>query len=248
MINPLAEPLGPLERRWRRALRSARVAMSDHTVFLPIVLRLTPRGTSRTITADTDIVVEGFPRSSNTFAAAALLETSGDGLVVASHVHTPSQVILAARRRIPTLVVVREPRDTVRSLIMATPHVTVERALDEWIHHHELVWRYLDSFVVGTFDQVTTDFDGVIDRLNRRFGLSIPPFQHTPEALAAVEQRMRRDHERYHPGDALSAPWPIAERKAASVQLDTEFALPRYADRWATADEWWQRYRSAAGC
>jgi hypothetical protein len=223
------------------------VKLSDHTVFLPIILRLTPRGTGRTITEHTELVIEGFPRSSNTFAAAAMLEAAHDGMIVASHVHTPSQVILAARRKVPTLVVAREPRNTVRSLIMATPHVSVGTAIAEWNHHHELVWRSRDSFVIGTFEQVTTDFGSVVRRLNRRFGLDLPLFEHTPQALAAVEARMKSDHDRYHPGDALSAPWPIEERKAASVQLDEEFALARHAPAWATAEDWWKRYKSEAG-
>ena len=245
--GPLVDPLGPWARRSRRSLRWVRVKLSDRPVFLPIVLRLTPRGTSRQINARTQLVIEGFPRSSNTFAAAAILEASHNTVVVASHVHTPSQVIEAARRHIPTLVVVREPRDTVRSLIMAAPHVRVGTAIAEWIHHHELVWRVRDSYVVGTFQQVTTDFGAVTRRLNRRFGIDLPIFDHSPEALAAVDARVRSDHERHHPGDLLSAPWPIEARATASTRLDDEFDLPEHSSAWATADEWWQRYRSLSG-
>lgn len=244
---PLTDPLGPLARRSRRVLRWVRVRLSDRPVFLPVVLRLTPRGTSRAITERTQLVIEGFPRSSNTFAANALLEASHDRVVIASHVHTPSQVVAATRRKVPTLVVVREPRATVRSLIMAAPHVRVAAAIDEWIHHHEVVWRHRDHFVVGTFDQVVTDFGEVTRRVNRRFGIDLPIFVHTPEALAAVDARIRADHERFHPGDQLSAPWPIEARRLASAHLDAEFDRPEHASAWAVADEWWQRYRSLAG-
>jgi hypothetical protein len=224
-----------------------RVKLSDRPAFLPIILRLTPRGTSRQITDRTQLVIEGFPRSSNTFAAAAILEASHNMVVVASHVHTPSQVIEAARRHVPTLVVVREPRATVRSLIMAAPHVRVATGIAEWIHHHELVWESRDSFVVGTFQQVTTDFGAVTQRINRRFGIDLPIFEHSPDALAAVDQRVKSDHERYHPGDQLSAPWPIEARRIASARLDAEFDLADHAAAWATADEWWERYRSLSG-
>jgi hypothetical protein len=247
MNEPLADPLGPWARRSRRGLRWARVRLSDRPIFLPIVLRLTPRGTSRKITDRTQLVIEGFPRSSNTFAAAAMLEASQDRVVLASHVHTPSQVIEAARRRVPTLLVVREPRATVRSLIMAAPHVRVSAAITEWTHHHEVLWALRESYVVATFEQVTTDFGAVTRRLNRRFGIDLPIFEHTPEALASVDQRIKRDHERHHPGDQLSAPWPIEARRIASTRLDAEFDLPRHASAWATADEWWRRYCSLAG-
>lgn len=244
--DPMADPRGPLAARMRRALRWARFKLSDNPLFLPIVLRLTPRGTSRKITGRTDLVIEGFPRSSNTFAAAAVLQASSDCVVVSSHVHTPSQVIEAARRNVPTLVVAREPRATVRSLVMAAPHVPVGTAIREWIHHHRTIWPYRESFVVGTFEQVTTDFGSVIDRVNRRFGTELPRFEHTTEAVDAVDARMKADHERFHPGDQLSAPWPIEARAVASRRLDAEFDLAEHAAAWREADEWWQAYRSLA--
>lgn len=247
VTDAMADPRGPLAGATRRFLRWVRVKLSDRPVFLPVVLRLTPRGTSRRITSSTDLVIEGYPRSSNTFAAAAVAVASGGTVSVASHVHTPSQVIHAANRRTPTLVVVREPRATVRSLIMAAPHVPVRTAIAEWIHHHRTIWPHRDSFVVGTFDQITTDLPSVLRRVNNRFGTTLPMFEHTPENVAAVEQRMRDDHERFHPGDQLSAPWPVEQRKAASARLDAEFASPEHAVAWAEADEWWAKFQRLAG-
>ncbi len=246
-VDAMADHRSPFARTARRFLRWVRVKLSDQPVFLPIVLRLTPRGTSRKITASTDLVIEGYPRSSNTFAAAAMAVASAGTVSVASHVHTPSQVIHAADRKTPTLVVVREPKATVRSLIMAAPHVPVHTAIAEWIHHHRTIWPYRDAFVVGTFDQITTDLPSVLQRVNRRFGTDLPMFEHTAENVAAVEQRMRDDHERFHPGDQLSAPWPVEQRKTASARLDAEFADATHVAAWAEADEWWAKFQRLAG-
>lgn len=243
----MANPRGRLASHTRRWLRWVRVKLSDRPVFLPIVLRLTPRGTSRKITSTTQLVIEGFPRSSNTVAAADMAVVSGGSLKVASHVHTPSQVIRAVHRKVPTLVVVREPKATVRSLIMAAPHVRVDTAIAEWIHHHRTIWPYRDGFVVGTFEQITTDIPSVLRRVNSRFGVDLPIFEHTPENEAAVRQWMRDDHERFHPGDQLSAPWPVAERQAESLRLDAEFDAPKHDEAWAEAQEWWDRFQRLAG-
>jgi SAM-dependent methyltransferase len=244
--DPMADPRGRTARLTRRGLRWVRVKLSDRPLFLPVVLRLTPRGTTRRITAATDLVIEGYPRSSNTFAAAAIAVSSGGSLTVASHVHTPSQVIDAARKKVPTLMVVREPRATVRSLVMAAPHVPVDTAIAEWVHHHRVLWPYRGSFVVGTFEQITTDLPAVLRRVNRRFGIDLPMFEHTADAVAAVDLRMRADHDRFHPGDQLSAPWPIEQRREAAHRLDETFDDPRLAPAWAEAESWWQRYRDLA--
>ncbi len=230
----------------RRFLRWSRIQMSDHPIFLPIVLRCTPRGTSRQITDQTDVVIEGFPRSSNTFAAAAMHEASGGRLTIASHVHTASQVVLATRRQLPTLVVIREPVATLCSLLVASPHVRAASALREWTHHYELLWNLRDQFVIGTFDQTTTDFGAVIDRLNQRFGTTFARFVHTPDALAGVEHHMQANHDKWHPGDEKSAPWPIAQRREANTRVQAELTSSTHAGALATAREVFERYCGAA--
>jgi hypothetical protein len=225
----------------RRGLRNARSLLGNHPVFLPIVLRATPRGTSRRITARTQVVVEGFPRSGNTFAAAALRHVGGGGLVIASHVHTPSQVVLATRRGIPTLVVVRRPVDSVASLLIAAPHVHFDRALEEWTDHYRRMWALRDALVVATFDQVTDDFGSVLDRLNSRFGLELPGFAHEPDELAAVMSIMAADHQRYHEGDERSAPWPVERRDATRAWIVDQLNSASYASLVADANEWFER-------
>ena len=232
---------------YRRFLRWSRIQMSDHPIFLPIVLRCTPRGTSRQITDQTDVVIEGFPRSSNTFAAAAMHEASGGRLTIASHVHTASQVVRATQRQLPTLVVIREPVATLCSLLVASPHVRAASALREWTHHYELLWNLRDQFVIGTFDQTTTDFGAVTDRLNHRFGTTFARFIHSPDALAGVEQHMQTNHDRWHPGDDKSAPWPIAQRREANTRVQTELTSSTHAGALATAREVYERYCIAAG-
>ncbi|MGA9279106.1 hypothetical protein [Ilumatobacter sp.] len=181
-------------------------------MFLPIVLRGTPRGLDRRIDDDTELVIEGYPRSANTFAAAAIAYASRRELRVASHVHTPSQVLEAVKRTVPTLVVVREPQATVRSIVVAAPHLRVDEALAEWIHHYSLIWPVREHFVIATFDQVIDDFGAVTSRVNDRFGTDFAIFDASPAARAAVEGRIRADHERWHPGDSASLPVPDNDR------------------------------------
>lgn len=237
---------GPVASSGRRFLRWARVQMSDHPVFLPVVLRCTPRGTSRRITDRTDVVIEGFPRSSNTFAAAALHVASEGSLTIASHVHTASQVVLATRRHLPTLVVIRDPVPTLCSLLVASPHVRPGSALQEWIHHYRLLWDLRDRFVTATFGQTTTDFGAVTARLNDRFGTDFPCFAHSEDSLAEVERHMQANHDRFHPGDQSSAPWPIAQRREANARIEAELRAPAHAAAVAEARNWFERYRAVA--
>ena len=91
------------------------------------------------------MVIEGFPRSGNTYATFALRHAerrAGREVVISSHVHTPSAVRAAVHGGFPTLLVIRRPLDTLVSLLIAVPHVRFGDALDEWLHHHRQILPY----------------------------------------------------------------------------------------------------------
>lgn len=221
-----------LAYRSRRVLRRIREVLGDDPVWLPVVLRATPTGTVRQITEATQIVIEGYPRSGNTFAFFALKHAealAGRDVQIASHVHTPSQVKLAVRLHEPTLLVIREPLDAVVSLLIAAPHVRFESAIHEWIHHHEELLPYRGGFVAGSFRQVTSDFGAVTDTVNERFGTAFARFDPTPEDTEAVFAAIEKNHEVLHGGTENVVPRPSELRKAEKQWLLDQLAAPRYA-------------------
>jgi hypothetical protein len=220
----------------RRVLRRARQVIGDDPLFLPIVLRATPTGTVRRITPETDIVIEGFPRSGNTFAYFALRHAAGDDLVISSHVHTPSQVKLAVSERFPTLVVIRQPMDTITSLLIAAPHVPFESAIKEYIHHHREIFPLRDRFVIGSFDDVTKDFGAVTERINERFGTSFPLFANTEEDVEAVFAAIEENHRVLHGGTENVVPRPSEARKAEKAWLVEQLSKKPYRTLMAEAE------------
>jgi hypothetical protein len=236
----------PLRARARLVLRRTRSLIGNHPVFLPVVLRATPRGTSRRITSRTALVVEGYPRSGNTFLTAAIRSAAGPDLTVSSHVHTPSQVVLAVRRKVPTVVVIRQPVDAVVSLVVAAPHVPLQLAVREWLAHYRRLWPLREGFVIATFDQATADVGSVIERLNDRFVMTIPSFVHDDVSLRGAHDLMEADHRQYHGDDQLSAPWPIDSRKSARQRLISELNRSVPDGLLADAEELFEAYSELA--
>ena len=150
--------------------------------------RIRPKTRQITVSKDTEIVIEGFPRSANTFAVAAFTFAQGRPVKIARHLHAPAQVIEAVRRGIPCIVLIRKPRDAVLSLLVREPHISAEQALKDYIRFYRTVVPYRDKFVVGRFEEVTTNFGEVIRRVNARFGTNFKPFEHTEENLQKVFQ------------------------------------------------------------
>jgi hypothetical protein len=200
------------------------------------VLWGTPGSAKRAITPETQAVIEGFPRSGNTFAYFALQEAHGP-VPVASHVHVPAQVVKAVQMGKPTLFVVREPVACLASLLTAAPHVRFEPAYDEYIHHHRKVAPLADDIVIGTFEQITTDFGVVTDAMNDRFGTSFTRFVQTPENVDRVFARIDAHYEELY-GERAServVPRPSPVRKAEKRWLTDQLTSSAHADLLAEA-------------
>jgi hypothetical protein len=127
---------------------------------------------------DTDLVIEGFPRSANTYAVAAFRCANGPGPVLADHLHAASSVREGVRRGIPVVVVLRDPVDASVSLIQRQP-VRPRTALTAYVRFCTRIRPVLDRVVVSDFTTTTQDFGATLAEVNRRFGTSFSPYEHT---------------------------------------------------------------------
>lgn len=161
-------------------------------VYLPFARWKYPGPSPAVIGPETDLVIDGYFRSANTFAVYAFQLSQHKPVRLAHHLHAPAQLIMAARNGIPALLLLREPRGAILSELLYDD-VALPDALVAYARFYTSLFPYLDSFVVGEFAQVTSDFGAVIHRLNARFGTSFGEFRHNEaaarECLTLVRQR-----------------------------------------------------------
>jgi hypothetical protein len=227
----------------RRVLRQGKYLIGDNPIFLPVLLRATPEGTSRAITPSTQLVVEGFPRSGNTFAVFAFRNAQGPGVEVVGHVHHPSQVKLAVQRELPTLLVIRRPLPCLASYLVTAPHGRPAGVLKEYIRYHRVLLPYLDSVVVGEFDEVTKSFTDVINKINARFGTDFGPFDQTQGNVDQVFKDIEAYHAETHPGKEVEriVPRPSHERKNENRMYLAELQRPEYSGLLHQAEQMYER-------
>jgi hypothetical protein len=175
--------------------RRIRLALEPYPLlFLPLA-RFGKEGDRARVDKDTDFVIEGFPRSGNSFAVAAFRMAQPRPVRLAHHLHAPAQIIAAARRRLPILVLIREPVAAVSSLVIRHPEIPLKMALQEYIRFYKTAAPYRRQFVIGLFDEVTSDFGEVIRRVNRRFSTDFGFFEHNEtnvqKSFAIIEQKNR---------------------------------------------------------
>jgi hypothetical protein len=187
--------------RYRQLRYETRCVISlSPTLYLPLArLKCNSKDTdgSKVVMSDTDLVVEGFPRSGNTFVYFALQMSQPKPLKLAHHFHAPAQIMAAVRWGRPAMVIIRNPLDAVCSLLQRNIQhesmITPRQALRNWIRFYKSLLSYRHGFITATFNQTTSDFGRVIQLVNEQFGTEFKLFQHNQANVAAcfraIEER-----------------------------------------------------------
>ena len=150
------------------------------------------------------LVIEAFPRSGSSFAHRAFTASNPqDGQLVATHMHRAAQVVQASRLGIPTLILVRAPRDAVSSLLALAiekgqlPELEVseaERCLSVTLLRYARFYERisdLPGLTIAGFGEVTRDLGRVIARVNTAFGSNFMPFDHTEKAASDLMKKSK---------------------------------------------------------
>ena len=163
------------------------------TVALPLLRARRGNGFLAPIRDETEVVIEGFPRSGNTFAVAAFhyAQLPRD-VKIAHHAHVPAQLLSAVRLGLPAVALVREPEECVLSMVVRDPALGVGGVLRGWVRFHEPVVPVRDRVAVATFAEATTDVAAIVRRVNERFGTRFRVFDPSPENVAAVRELIER--------------------------------------------------------
>jgi len=165
------------------------------------------------VSKNTDCVIDGFPRSANSFAYAAFAGSQNveRPLRIATHTHSPAQIIQAVRWDIPTMVCVRNPKDAVRGLLAFRLEIglregaslaqiswpkrgEIEDAVRRWCFFHNQILPYRNSFFVAPFERITSDYTNLSREFVNWSGREWQPWE--PELVSAEDIK----GEAYHVG------------------------------------------------
>jgi hypothetical protein len=144
------------------------------------------RERDRTVTNETDLVLEGYPRSANSFMSGIF--NSCSDLILSDHTHYASNVILGLRKEKNTIVLIREPKEAVLSYVslyiqsQVRDHgysigeikdKDISALINVSIKRYERFYSKLekyDGIIFLPFEQVTKETHKVIEFINKSFG------------------------------------------------------------------------------
>ena len=166
-----------------------------------------------------DLAVDGFARSGNTFVADMLRATQRADFSFESHHHIPPFIMDCCAHGTPTVLLIREPVDSVISLALHSGW-SLRKSLDHYVAYHACLLPYRSKVLVARFADFTRDFKRFILEVNSRFGLRLnAAFDHAAvatKALAAMDQRLSRQG---RPLTPMEIHRPTEERRHLKIDL-----------------------------
>lgn len=238
-----------LSREVERARHHLRRPVARTPYLWDLAQRVRPDRHTTLARRDTAIVIEGYPRSGNTFAVAAWVIANGPAPHVGRHLHGAPHVLRAVRLGLPVVVLVRPPRDAVLSVLIRWDSLTPHDAVLAYLDFYRTAWPARSGFVIGLFERVTTDFGAILDEVNERFGTSYARYDPTPSNEAAAF-RLVEEMNRLESGGRVVETHvgrPSPERDQRKIHLRALLDQPRTAARLREAENIYNGYAELAG-
>ncbi|MEJ2491159.1 MAG: hypothetical protein P8Y84_06020 [Desulfuromonadales bacterium] len=155
---------------WRLAknLQYLILRIFGHSWMLYCVLRRFEVFDELLVRETSQLCIDGFPRSANTFLTLFFSHWNPNA-AVAHHVHLPLQVRMAVKYRVPTIVLIRPPLDAITSLLIREKFLHLWVALIAYRLFYRQVARYRESFVLADFATSITAPEKIIEEVNIKF-------------------------------------------------------------------------------
>ncbi|MEZ5696437.1 MAG: hypothetical protein R3E18_08345, partial [Sphingomonadaceae bacterium] len=197
--------------------------LSPHpSLFIPLYRMLAPATHQKLLIGpDTDIVIEGYARSANTFSVVAFEKAQQDEVKVAHHLHAEAQILQGVQRGLPVIALIRQPADAIRSLKVAFPGDDENQLLRRYVAFYQAVERVKDHVVIAEFSRVTSDFGSIIAEVNAKFGTDFSLFATSDDAVEGVFSSIDTiNRDRKGDKDLIARPAAHKEKAKTSVTLD----------------------------
>jgi hypothetical protein len=194
------------------------------------------------VTRRTELVIEGFQRSGNSFAVTAFELVQPRQVVTAHNFHAPAQVKRAIWLRKPILILIRKPVDAVLSDLIWSPYVPARYSVRAYINFYSSISRYRGHFIVSSFEETISDFGNAIERINKHFGTHFQRFEHTEKNLCKVFARIDERNKTLWGGSQLKIPKPTEQKEKLKKELRKKLERPDIESLLDQADALYRKF------
>lgn len=147
-----------------------------------------------------DAVIDGFPRSANTYASYALRWAVEPKYIVRGHTHAMATLKAAVQAGKPAMLLLRNPDHAVASFYQMLGSVSLGACFTAYARFHERCIPLKDRLYVANFEDVTNDFGQVLDGFYVNYDLDWPRYTKTEQNEATIKDIIDHANRRYNNG------------------------------------------------
>jgi hypothetical protein len=225
---------------WSLRREVMRRLSSEPSLYIP-AYRCFGRERKLLVGPHTELVIEGFPRSANSFAVVAFEMAQHNSIHIAHHLHAAAQVKAAVKMGLPCMVLIRDPFDAIASLLVRERGLSAAQAIEEYVTFYTAAATVKTDCVAAPFETVTTHYEEIIRRVNARYGTAFHEFVNEPdrvEAVFAELERLESVHGRLPGEERVARPSAARDPLLRRVRLElTTGAAARAMSRAAAAHD-----------
>lgn len=138
------------------------------------------------VSNETKVVIDGFPRSGNSFFVALMAVTQPPELSMSHHLHSAAHIKEGVNRGLPVIVIVRKPNQATLAYCAYDRNVPLKESLLDWISFYEQVLALpKKSYALAHFDKFIENGNDVINEINQTFDALLKNFNHTNSEISA---------------------------------------------------------------
>lgn len=189
--------------------------VGKYPLFFSAFYRLQGKNLKLLVCDSTELVIEGFPRSANTWAVVFFEYFQKRGVDIAHHLHVESQLIYAARKDIPAIVLIREPEGCIKSLLVREKHYTIERALHRYIEFYENLMPFRAKMIIANFEEVVGRMPYIIEKCNLKFGTRFNAGEMNETTTARIYSEIEAVNHRLDNGKETHVARPSPKRESS---------------------------------
>lgn len=177
-----------------------------------------------------DVYISGFPRSGNHFVTGAIKSLSNEKLKINPVNHLPPFSRLALKKKIPSVVLIRNPVDSCVSWSIYD-NCSLGHSLRFYCQYHRIMSSVLAESCVLKFEDFSSELKPAIVTLNQMFSLDLSESFSDEE----IHEKVFEETPKWV---SSKSPRPSIERNAQAKKLKEEIRFqPRYVDTLAKAQE-----------
>ena len=174
---------------------------------------------------DKDIIIEGYPRSANSFCHVAFKQAQVKEIKAAHHIHAPAQILLGLKYQKPVILLIRDPLDAIRSHLIRNSSLTPWLAAYGYYRFYKKLINKSAKFVIAPFEIVINDFGKVIENINHKYNTDFLSFQNTEKNIQKVFNGVKYGSDKLEEDPLSELPLPNKEREELKKTIEINIHL-----------------------